>query len=71
MNATIGEALGNIVAGYRDHDNVRCATGLVRAVEIVRDLEASNRRLRETKDLFFRNAERWEARALAAERQPP
>jgi hypothetical protein len=29
--------------------------------------EATVERLREAKDIFFRNAEAWEARALAAE----
>ena len=64
---SIGLALGNAIAGYRDRDNARCAAGLVEAVQAVRDLEDANERLRQTKDLFFRNAEVWEARALAAE----
>jgi hypothetical protein len=65
--STIGEALGNAIAGYRDRDTARCAAGLVDAVNVIRALEESNERLRKTKDLFFRNAEAWEARALAAE----
>jgi cytolysin (calcineurin-like family phosphatase) len=63
----LGEALGTALAGYRDKDTKRCATGLVAAVDALRELEGSNARLREAKDLFFRNAEAWEARALAAE----
>ncbi len=64
---SLGDALGNAIAGYRDNDTKRCASGLAGAVDLVRELEASNDRLREAKDLFFRNAEAWEARALAAE----
>lgn len=36
---TIGEALGNVIAGYRDRDNARCVAGLVAAVDMVRELE--------------------------------
>jgi hypothetical protein len=64
---TIGEALGNAIAGYRDKDNDRCAVGLVAVVAALRELEDSNERLRRAKDLFFQNAEAWETRALLAE----
>ncbi len=39
LNARLGAALGNAIAGYRDHDTERAAKGLADVVAIVRDLE--------------------------------
>lgn len=36
---SLGEALGNAIAGYRDKDPARAAAGLADVVEIVRGLE--------------------------------
>lgn len=46
LSADLGQALGNVVAGYRDKDNGRCAAALVRVVEIMRGNEDEIDRLR-------------------------
>jgi hypothetical protein len=54
---SIGEALGNTVAGYRDHDNKRCASGLVDAVQIVKRLEEALWRANRDKESILRRIE--------------